>query len=218
MTPPSTFTDEDTRYSVYNATASSILSAAPYNLSSSMVGVTYIAPLVGAAIGAYVSGPLSDKLVLRLAHRNGGVREPEQRLWGLLSYAIFLPAGLLLWGVGAAHSAPLGVLMLGSVFCGFGIITGGSYAISYNVDSFKEIAGESLVSLVLVRNNMTFAFSYAITPWIDSSGLQNTFIAVGIIAFFSGLMFLPVIWKGKSLRARAAERYWRYAATQAIAH
>jgi len=86
------------------------------------------------------------------------------------------------------------------------------------VDSFKKIPGESLVSLVRVRNTMTFAFSYAITPWIHSSGLQNTFIAVGIIARVSGFVFLPVIRYGKSLRAKAAMRYWRYAASQTVGH
>lgn len=179
-----------------------------------MVGTTYLAPLLGALIGGYVAGPLSDKLALRLAHRAGGIREPEHRLWGLTAYAILLPIGLFMWGIGAAHSAPLGVLLVGSVFCGFGIVSGGSYAIAYDVDSFKEIAGESMVSLILCRNTLTFAFSYAITPWINASGLQNTFIAVGIIAFGTGLSFLLMIWKGKALRIKSAARYWRYAALE----
>ncbi|KXJ86559.1 major facilitator superfamily domain-containing protein [Microdochium bolleyi] len=205
-------------YSVYNATAALILTGAPYNYTSSMVGVTYLAPLLGAIIGGFVSGPLSDKLALRLAHRAGGLREPEHRLWGLTSYAIILPIGLFMWGIGAAHGAPLAVILIGSVFCGFGIVSGGSYAITYDVDCFKEIAGESMVSLILVRNTMTFAFSYAITPWINASGLQNTFIAVGIIALGTGFSFLLMIWKGKSFRIKCADRYWLYAADQMVKH
>ncbi|KAH7025068.1 uncharacterized protein B0I36DRAFT_366964 [Microdochium trichocladiopsis] len=192
-------------YSVYNATASLILTSAPFNFTSSMVGVTYLAPLFGAVIGGFVAGPVSDKLALRLAHRNQGLREPEHRLWGLVSYGVILPLGLLMWGVGAAHGAPLGVILVGSVFCGFGIVSGGSFAIAYDVDCFKEIAGESMVSLILVRNTMTFAFSYAITPWIEASGLQNTFIAVGVIALVTGFSFLLMIWKGKSFREKGAE-------------
>ncbi|KAJ1322980.1 MFS transporter [Microdochium nivale] len=203
-------------YSVYNATASMILTAAPFNFTASMVGVTYLAPLLGAAIGGYVAGPLSDKLALRFAHRTGGLREPEHRLWGLTSYAIILPLGLFMWGVGAANAAPLGVILVGSVFCGFGIVSGGSYAITYDVDCFKEIAGESMVSVILVRNTMTFAFSYAITPWINAAGLQNTFIAVGIIALVTGFSFLLMIWKGKACRERCADRYWLYAADQMV--
>ncbi|KXH39786.1 hypothetical protein CSIM01_07806 [Colletotrichum simmondsii] len=177
-------------YSVYNATASSILSSQPYSYRASMVGVTYLAPLLGALIGGYVSGPVSDSFSMRLARRNNGFREPEHRLWGMALTAIVLPLGLLFWGVGAAFSLPIGVLMLGSVFCGFGIVTGGTYSITYSVDSFKEIAGESIVSLILCRNTLTFGFSYAITPWIDVAGLQNTFIVVSIISFLTGYLGL----------------------------
>ena len=205
-------------YSVYNATASAILSSEPYHYSSSMVGVTYLAPLLGAIIGGIVAGPLSDNLTLRLAHRNGGIREPEQRLWGVMLYTLVLTTGLLMWGVGAAHSAPVGVLLIGSVFCGFGIVTGGAYAITYAVDCYKEIAGETIVSLILCRNNLTFAFGYAITPWISASGLQNTFVAVSVICFVTGSSFLLMIWKGRGWRIRCQDRYWDYAASQVAKH
>ncbi|KAK1691366.1 major facilitator superfamily domain-containing protein [Colletotrichum godetiae] len=205
-------------YSVYNATASSILSSQPYSYRASMVGVTYLAPLLGALIGGYVSGPVSDSFSMRLARRNKGFREPEHRLWGMSLTAIILPLGLLLWGVGAAFSLPIGVLMLGSVFCGFGIVTGGTYSITYSVDAFKEIAGESIVSLILCRNTLTFGFSYAITPWIDGAGLQKTFIVVAIISFLTGVSFLIIIWKGKQLRIFSEARYWRYAAMQVVKH
>ena len=97
-------------------------------------------------------------------------------------------------------------------------MSGGSYAIAYDVDSFKEIAGESMVSLILCRNTLTFAFSYAITPWIEASGLQNTFFAVGIIALVTGFTFLLMIWKGKDWRVASSKRYWRYAADQVVKH
>ncbi|KPI41281.1 putative MFS-type transporter [Cyphellophora attinorum] len=205
-------------YSVYNATASLILSSPPYNMSAAMVGVTYLAPLLGAIIGGIVAGPLSDRFTLFLAHRNNGIREPEQRLWGVITYTACLTIGLLMWGVGAAHSAPLGVLLFGSVLCGFGIVTGGSYAITYAVDCYKEIAGETIVSLIIVRNNMTFAFGYAITPWINASGLQNTFIAVSVICLVTGMSFLLMIWKGRALRISCEKRYWEYAASQLVKH
>jgi MFS family permease len=181
-----------------------------------MVGVTYLAPLLGAIIGGIVAGPVSDMYTLRLARRNGGIREPEQRLWGVTLYALCLTTGLLMWGVGAANSAHVGVLLTGSVLCGFGIVAGGCYAITYAVDCFKEIAGETIVSLILVRNNLTFAFGYAITPWINTSGLQNTFIAVSVICAVTGSSFLLMIWKGRSFRIRSQERYWDYAATQVL--
>lgn len=67
--------------------------------------------------------------------------------------------------------------------------------------------------VILFRNTMSFAFNYAITPWIDTSGLQNTFIAVAVLAFAFGASFLLMEWKGKYLRTISAARYWAYTAS-----
>ncbi|KAJ5982590.1 hypothetical protein N7451_012690 [Penicillium sp. IBT 35674x] len=206
------------QYSVYNATASSILSSAPYGYSTTIVGTTYLAPLLGAIIGGIVAGPLSDKFSIILTRHNGGLGEAEHRLWGMALYTCIMPLGLFMWGIGAAMEAPIAVLLCGSVFCGFGIVAGGSYAITYNVDSYPAIVGESMVSLIMCRNTVTFIISYAITPWIQASGVQNTFVAVGVIAFVTGSLFLIMIWKGKAFRRHCQHRYWRYAATQVIVH
>lgn len=205
------------RYAVYNATASAFLSAPPYNFNSSQVGLTYLAPLFGSIAGGFVAGPLADWHTLRLAWRNGGVREPEQRLWALAIYSTAVPLGLLLWGLGAAYGWHFGILILGGFLCSMCSIASG-VSIAYNVDCFKEIAGESMVSLILVRNTLTFAFNYGITPWIEASGIRDTFIAVAVLAMATGFTFLGVVWKGKCLRRRSAERYWRYASTQVVKH
>lgn len=180
------------------------------------MGLTYAAPLIGVTIAGLATGRLSDWYVLKLARRNGGLREPEQRLWGLLVYCPFILIGLLLWGVGAAHGLPWPVLCLGAAFCGYTNVAGGAYALAYAVDCFKEISGESIVSVILCRNTMSFAFNYAITPWIDDQGFQDTFIAVAILAFAFGASFLLMEWKGKWLRARCAERYWRYVDSRVV--
>lgn len=206
------------RYNVYNATTSLILSSPPYNFSPAIVGLSYVAPLIGTCLAGFITGLLADWSTLKLARRSNGLREPEQRLWGLLIYCVLMPAGLLIWGLGAAHSLHWAVLLFGGILLGYCNVAGGSYAIAYNVDCFREIAGESIVSMILCRNTMSFAFNYAITPWIDAQGLQNTFIAVAILACAFGCTFFLMTWKGKFFRIRCAERYWQYVATQVVHH
>ena len=82
------------------APASVILGGEPYNFSSSMVGLSYLATLLGVIFGALYTGYVSDWMTLKLTRRNGGIFEPEQRLWGFALTTIVLPASLLLWGVG----------------------------------------------------------------------------------------------------------------------
>jgi MFS family permease len=89
-------------YNVLNATMSLILTAAPYNFKASMVGTAYLASLIGAALATVFTGWFGDKVALYLARRNGGVREPEHRLWSLAFSGLMATSGLILWGVRAA--------------------------------------------------------------------------------------------------------------------
>ena len=90
-------------FNVLNATASIIFTAEPYNFSAGIVGTTYVACLIGVALGFFFTGRLSDWLAVYLARRNNGIYEPEHRLWLFAANSIIIPFALILWGVGAAH-------------------------------------------------------------------------------------------------------------------
>ncbi|KAH6887491.1 major facilitator superfamily protein [Thelonectria olida] len=198
-------------YNVLNATASPVLSAAPYNWSTGLVGCIYAGPIIGAAIGSLWAGVVADKLTLFLARRNNGVREPEQRLWPLALSAVLSCVGLIVWGVGAQHNIHWAGLAIGLGILTFGCVTGGSIALSYNIDCFKDISGDSTTSIIIIRNTLGFAISYGITPWYTNMGLQDCFIMAGFLSLGCTSTFLLMIWKGKALRKHSAERYWRYA-------
>ncbi|KAB5582901.1 major facilitator superfamily domain-containing protein [Coniochaeta sp. 2T2.1] len=169
-------------YNVLNGTASPVLTSAPYNFSAALVGCVYAGPIIGAAVASLWAGNAADWLGLYLARRNGGIREPEHRLWVLAVSGVISASGLVVWGVGAYHGAHWVGLVFGLGMLTFGCVTGGSMAVSYNVDCFKEIAGETTVSIMLIRNTIGFGFSYAITPWWTNEGLQNCFIEAAVVS------------------------------------
>lgn len=72
---------------------STYLPVPPYNLYASQVGLMSIPALVGNTLGTIVSSPFSDRPILWLARKNNRVYEPEMRLWLLLAFAPFFPAG-----------------------------------------------------------------------------------------------------------------------------
>ena len=86
--------------------------------------------------------------------------ESEQRLWLFSLSALLIPGGLILWGVGAAH----GVHWFGVVFAmgviGFTNTLGAVISISYCIDSYRELSGEAIVTVILIRNTMSFAIGY----------------------------------------------------------
>lgn len=203
-------------YTVLNGTASPVLTNSPYNWSAALVGCVYAGPIIGAALASLWAGNAADWIALQLARRNKGIREPEHRLWVLAVSGIISAAGLITWGVGAYHNVHWIGLVFGLGMLIFGCVTGGSIAVSYNVDCFKEIAGETTVSIMLIRNTIGFGISYAITPWWTRQGLQNCFITTAAISLVCTFTFLILIVYGKRIRRWSVPAYRKYMATQIV--
>jgi len=62
-----------------------------------------LAPFIGHLPGIIIGGYLNDKSIVWLAKRNGGIYEPEMRLWLALPSAILTPGSVLMLGVGLAY-------------------------------------------------------------------------------------------------------------------
>lgn len=81
-----------------------MLSSAPYNFSNGQVGLVYVSALVGSVFG-WLAGVFGDWIIVYLARRNGGVKEPEMRLWALTPCFIFTLLGYLIYGWGPQEGA-----------------------------------------------------------------------------------------------------------------
>ncbi len=86
--------------------------------------------------------------------------EAEFRIWPFVLCMVIVPCALLLWGVGAAHEIhwfglvfAMGLLSITSVF-------GVTLSVNYLIDSFHEIAGDGMSTVIIVRNTMSFAIGY----------------------------------------------------------
>lgn len=147
-------------FNVLNATASIILSGPPYGFAPSFVGLSYLSCCIGVAIAAYVSGGLSDWLTIKLARRNGGIMEAEHRLWPFVVCLIMVPGSLILWGVGAAQEIHWFGLVFAMGCLAFSSTMGITLSVNYLIDSYHDISGDAIVTVILVRNTMSFAISY----------------------------------------------------------
>lgn len=86
--------------------------------------------------------------------------EAEHRLWLYLAPLVIIPGGLFLWGVGAAR----GVHWFGLVFAlgvlGCAITIGCQIPIAYCIDCYKDLGADAIVTVILIRNSMSFAIGY----------------------------------------------------------
>lgn len=137
----------------------------PIQLLFTLPAMSFSGLLVGGTLAWYnamagsmtltlSNAPYNFSTTIKLARRDGGIMELEQRLWICLVGLVVHPAGCLLFGVGASY----GIHWAG-VVVGLGLIAstfplGICLAYSYVQDSYKELAGEGIVSVILVRSMM----------------------------------------------------------------
>ncbi|KAK5988238.1 putative MFS-type transporter [Cladobotryum mycophilum] len=196
-------------FNILNATASIVLGGAPYNFKPSIVGLSYLACVIGVGIGSWYSGAFSDWFVIKLARRNRGIFEPEQRLWLFSLTSILVPGSLILWGVGAAHHVHWFGLLVAMCFLAACNAAGVTLSVAYLIDSYRDVSGDGIATCIIIRNTMSFAIGYGITPWLDNLGLQNCFISVAFVGLAICCVYIPMVLFGKRLRNLKRESYWQ---------
>ena len=118
-----------------------------YNFTAIQTGLVYISPFIGGVLGTAVAGKVSDIIVRFLSRRNDGVYEPEFRLVMAIPVMISTCIGLMGFGWSAElhDSWIVPTVMFGVI--SFGCSLGSTTAITFAVDSYRQYAGEALVTL-----------------------------------------------------------------------
>lgn len=172
-----------------------------YNFTPLQTGLVYISPFVGGLFGTAVAGRVSDVVVKAMSRRNGGLYEPEFRL--VMGIPILLTTVIGLMGFG--WSAEEGNhWIVPTVFFGiisFGCSLGSTTSITFCVDSYRQYAGEALVTLNFSKNIFHgLVFSLFFTHWMSDDGSKMVFIWTGVIQLMLMLTTIPLFIYGKRLR------------------
>lgn len=132
------------------------------------------ATLIGSIIG-YFTGVASDHIVVLLARRKRGVKEPEMRLWTLTASFLYAAVGYMLYVCGVqtqaswvAASIGLGALIAQQV-------SACTIATAYAMERFPGLAGELVVILAMCSSMLNFAISYSVQPFFDATEYGWTF-------------------------------------------
>jgi len=141
------------------------------NANASHLGFMNFAILVGAIIGLFTAGPLSDYVSARSTRRNNGIREPEMRLPAMIPYIIIMYLGNIVVAVGYQHHWPWqAIVVIGFTCAGIQVAALPAIASTYAVDSYKPVAGSLFVSITVNKNVWGYGFSKFITPWAIKDG------------------------------------------------
>ena len=172
-----------------------------YNFDSLQTGLVYISPFVGGILGTAVAGKVSDQVVRYLSRKNGGIYEPEFRLVMGIPIAIFTTIGLMGYGWSAQERDRWIVPTVFFGFISFGCSLGSTTAITFAVDSYRQYAGEALVTLNFSKNILHgLVFSLFFNRWLEAEGSKDVFIAIGGIQMACLLTTIPMYVYGKRAR------------------
>ncbi|PVH69753.1 MFS general substrate transporter [Cadophora sp. DSE1049] len=172
-----------------------------YGFSALSTGLIYLSPFIGGVLGTAVAGKVSDVIVRAMAKRNGGLYEPEFRLVMAAPVAVTTVIGLMGFGWSAElHDA----WIVPTIFFGiisFGCSLGSTTAITFCVDSYRQYAGEALVTLNFSKNIFHgLVFSLFFPGWLEHSGSKSVFNWLGVIQLILMAFTVPMYIFGKRAR------------------
>lgn len=168
---------------------------APYNFSSLLVGLLYIADSLGYLVAGFLGGRWMDRIMRREARKAGRIDDkgnpkflPEDRMRENAMLGAFLyPAALLWYGWAADKGVYWFVPVLANFFFGVGamLIMGISNTMLTEFMPGKATAGIALT--VFVRMVLSCVGTIVATPIIDGIGNGWTFTIFGLVAAVSGM-------------------------------
>jgi hypothetical protein len=83
-------------------------------------------------------------------------------------------------------------------------------ALNYAISSYPELSGQMVTTCVIIRNTLSFAINWGITPWLKASGYLRVYCIVGGIGFLWNASLFIMTRYGRRFRENTAPRYWRH--------
>ncbi|OGM45336.1 putative MFS transporter [Aspergillus bombycis] len=179
----------------------------PYEFTPEQIGYMSVGPFVGNLIGSFYGGFLGDWSIKYFSRRNSGYYEPEMRLYILHLPAVALCGGLIMFGVTVDKGMHWILPSIGGALFGFGLGSISDACLTLVIDSYMEITGDAFTGVAFLRNAFSIGIPFAISPWIEHSGLTKMFVACGFISLGVTMTLLGMAIYGKRIRSATAKRY-----------
>lgn len=173
-----------------------------YGFSTGLSGLAYLGIGMGFFAGLIVLALVNDRMMIKLAARNGGKSEPEMRLPLLAFFACILPISFFWYGWTAEKHVHWIVPIIGMFPFGFGMMGIFMPIQTYVIDCYPLYAASGNAALTATRSLLGALLPLAGPSMFKSLGLGwgNSLLGFVALAFVP----LPFIFTryGKAIRQR----------------
>ena len=157
-------------------------------------GYMYTGAFVGAVVGFIIAGATSDSVTAWLTRLNGGVYEPEFRMFLVIPQLILGCTGLYGFGITAADAVRYRWFWP-DFFFAFevaGMVVGAVASACYIVDAHRDISIEAFTCMMIFKNMFSFAFTFNGYQWLVHAGTLKIFVALGTVQVVVCLLTIPL--------------------------
>ncbi|KXS93670.1 hypothetical protein AC578_9360 [Pseudocercospora eumusae] len=156
--------------------------APPYSWPIGKAGTFHVAGWIGAMFALWFGGKLLDLVVkpdsnsrwqswLHRRLKSG----PPRRLIGLVVPGVLAPPGLLIYGILMGRRRFWVGPAFGYLLHSFGFNTVGNVVVTYNVDCYRELTAEAMVTLFIIRNIIAVMCTFLSNEWLAAVGPEAVF-------------------------------------------
>lgn len=155
-------------------------------------GYMYAGAFIGAVVGFFIAGLLSDLIPRILTRWNNGVYEPEFRLFLVIPQLILGCAGLYGFGITAADTYKYGWFWPDFFFAleVAGMVVGAVASSCYIVDAYRDLAIEAFTCMMIFKNVFSFGLTWSGYQWLLEANIKPLFVAAASVQV--GICFLTV--------------------------
>ncbi|GLA49953.1 hypothetical protein AnigIFM63604_005958 [Aspergillus niger] len=183
------------RIVLISAISPQFLSAPPYHLSSSAIGVYTLSSFLGIVIGYPIAGPLTDLLSRWAAARRyttNNTHHPKDRMPALIIPFLVAPPGLILFAYAIASSKSLYVSATGYAMQASALVFVPSVTMSYIMDVYPQSGSEAIVLINAGKNVVAFGVTVSGADWVDRDGIVRVCWELAAVQWVVLALALPL--------------------------
>lgn len=192
-------------WSAFNATII-ITMAQTYaaRLSPAYLGYVNVFPFLGTLASFGIGSMLADRMTKWAARRNGGVFEPEFRMFLVLPGLIFGVPGYIAYGNYASSSADPNWVVVSVIF---GIFAFGNQMVTacgynYVLDAHNDARMDVTIAMILMRNLFWWGASQFMSDWLEITTTAHVYDISGAIMAGTTLLTIFFYVYGKVFRSK----------------